>query len=231
MNLVRLNKYIASTQGCSRREADAIIEHGSVTINGEPAEMGMKIDADDKDIVVSIDHQPIAQKAKQITYVMLNKPKGFIVTRNDEHADRTVMELLPSSLQHVHPVGRLDKQSEGLLLLTNDGDLTYQLTHPKFEKDKEYIVTVRTNLREADIHKLRTGVVLMEGNTGSCEVEQLSSHSFRIVLKQGWNRQIRRMVEQIDNTVKHLQRVRIGSLQLGKLPIGKWRIIQKTDII
>ncbi|MDP3970938.1 MAG: pseudouridine synthase [bacterium] len=229
--LVRLNKYIANSGVCSRRKADELIEDGRVRINDVVVtELGMKVDVSDETLLVEVNGKKLTGKKTQFTYIMLHKPSGYVVTKSDAHAIRTIMDLLPNTLQHVHPVGRLDKMSSGLILLTDDGDYTYEVTHPKFNKEKEYIVKTRDPLTMADINKLRNGIVLAEGNTGKNKVKQIDPTTFAIILQQGWNRQIRRMIQSLDNKVMGLKRIRIGDLSLGTLPPGKWNIIKKENI-
>lgn len=230
--LVRLNKYIAQTGLCSRREADALISAGHVRVDGEVATLGSKIDLS-ADVLpdVLVRGQSLASQPTNFTYIMMNKPKGYTVTKAHFKNERGIMELLPDNLRHVNPVGRLDKNSQGLLILTDDGELIQQLTHPSFEKEKEYEVRAREPLTDEMLLQLQNGVRLEEGNTGHNYVRQLDDNSFSIVLHQGWKRQIRRMLEAVGNRVDELTRVRVGRLDLGKIPVGKWMVIQKEDIV
>ena len=228
---IRLNRYIAQTGLCSRRQADEFIKDGKVRVNDELVkEMGTKISPDEPGLVVTVNGRVVRIEPDRFTYIMLNKPPGYTVTKSDPHADRTVMTLLPKNLQHVHPVGRLDKNSEGLLLLTNDGDLTQQLTHPSHKKEKEYIVTTKEPLDDEMIKRLEHGMQLEEGHTGKNPVQRIDEYTFSIVLTQGWNRQIRRMVRNVGNHVAKLRRVRVGNLKLGNVPRGNWQIIQLSQI-
>lgn len=231
MTSLRLNKYIANHSRFARRYVDELISHGHVVVNGQLAKLGDRIDPDTHPDVI-VNGRRLDLTATPTTYVMIHKPKGYVVTRAHYEQEQSIMSLLPKSLQHVRPVGRLDKQSEGLVLCTDDGALIQELTHPSFEHEKEYLVTVQSELRAADLAAWRKGVMLEEGNTGrNNSVEQLDHDQFRIVLKQGWNRQIRRMVEARHNRVRALKRVRMGKLTLDHLPAGQWQIVQRDDIV
>ncbi|MFA6474852.1 MAG: pseudouridine synthase [Patescibacteria group bacterium] len=228
---LRLNKFIAAHSQYSRRAVDELLAKGKITVAGTVATVGMKIDPDHLP-VIKLNGKSIIEHDQTMTYVLLNKPKGCVVTRAHFLTERSVMTLLPSSLQHLRPVGRLDKHSTGLLLLTNDGEIINQFTHPRYEHDKEYIVTVKYPLKPDDITAWRRGVHLEEGFTGpNASVEQLDDNRFRIVLRQGWNRQIRRMVELRQNRVLELERIRLGQMVLDNLPLGKWKVIQRAAII
>ncbi len=227
---VRLNKFIANHSSYSRREVDKLIESGRVRLNNEVVEqLGIKVDLN-KNLDIIVNGKPINNQVKDLVYLVLNKPSGYTVTKANFKKERNIMQLLPENFQHLNPVGRLDKQTTGLLLLTNDGDLLYQLTHPKFQHEKEYLVTTRESLTSKDLSNLSNGVDLEEGNTGMNEVTKIDKHTFSIILKQGWNRQIRRMVKALGKRVKLLQRVRMGKVKLGNLPEGKWQVITKADI-
>jgi len=228
--MVRLNKYIANTGFCSRREADALISSGKVKINGDViVELGTKIDPTTAPEIM-IRNQLLPTQPTHFTYVMLNKPKGYVVTKAEFDSEQSVMQLLPKSLQTLNPVGRLDKNSDGIVLFTNDGDLMLKLTHPRYQHDKEYIVRVKYPLTSPDLQAWGNGVELEEGNTGKNPVTQIDDYRFKITLRQGWNRQVRRMVEARRNKVQSLQRTRFGKLTLGQLALGKWQIVQKADI-
>lgn len=227
---IRLNRYIAQTGLCSRRQADEYIQAGKVRINGEVVtQLGTQIDPTTKP-VIKVAGKILGEQPSKFTYLMLNKPTGFVVTKEDEHAQHTVMELLPKSLHYLKPVGRLDKNSQGLLLFSNDGDFIQRVTHPSFEHTKEYCVTVREKLTEFDLKQLAQGVRLEEGDTGQNEVRLLNEHVAMIVLHQGWKRQIRRMFRTLDKHVIKLERLRIGKLTLGQLPLGKWAVIPKPKL-
>lgn len=229
-NLIRLNRYIASQTTYSRRTIDDLISRGRVLVNGEPAALGTKVDIDAPG-EITVNGKILGARPKQFTYIMLNKPRGYVVTRAHFKTEQSVMELLPSSLRHLKSVGRLDKSSEGALLFTDDGDLVQQLTHPSYQHEKEYLVGVKYALKESDLIAWSEGIELEEGNTGvNKSIEVLDDYTFQIVLKQGWNRQIRRMVEVRHNRVRDLRRLRVGNAKLGNLPLGQWRALQRDEI-
>ncbi len=229
MKLIRLNKFIADSGKYSRRQADDLIATGRVRINGEVAELGQKIDPEAGDKVM-IGRRELSARTEPHIYVMVNKPKGYIVTRAKHRGERTIYELLPKNMHTVKPVGRLDKNSTGLLILTTDGELIKELTHPKYNKDKEYLVETQQKLNEDDLYMLSSGIKLEEGNTGENKVVRVDEYSFRITLKQGWKRQIRRMLGVMDKKVEKLHRVRVGKCRIGKLPPGKWQAITREQI-
>src|SRR3989344_3268937 len=220
--LMRINKYLADVTGMSRRAADREIEDGKVRLNGKRAVLGDQVAKGDK---VTLRGKEIAEKVeKELTTIMLNKPVGYITSRKqDETKAPTVMELLPEELQHLKPIGRLDKESDGLLLLTDDGDLLYKSTHPKFRSEKEYLVTFETPLTNAEIAMWTRGMKLPDGVAKADHVARLPDKKFIIVLHQGKNRQIRRMAGKTGNKVITLTRTRVGSEMLGTLPAGKWK--------
>lgn len=230
---MRLNKFLAACGVASRRKVDAYIEAGRVQVNGETVtDFSTRITTTD---IVSVDGEHVSLP-KQHTIIAFYKPRGVVTTKGDAHAKQTLLDILPKDLHQLHPIGRLDKESEGLLLLTDDGDLTQQLTHPSFEKEKEYYVSTKNPLTTKQLKALAEGIDLEEGNTGKNTVEQLATHGFRIVLTQGWKRQIRRMVAAVGNDVTMLRRLRVGKLMLGVAPIehlttGKWKEIERSDIL
>lgn len=228
--MIRLNKYIASHSSHSRREVDALITAGAICVNGDIVDtLGYKIDPTTAP-VITIRNQALHIKQRPRMYLMLNKPDGYVVTRAEFPSEHSIMQLLPKSLQQVKPVGRLDKHSTGLLILTDDGDLIQELTHQKFQHAKEYIVRVKYPLTAADLRAWADGMRLEEGMTGQATVEKIDDYRFGITVRQGWNRQIRRMVEARRNRVQALQRIRVGKLTLGTLPLGQWKNIQRADV-
>lgn len=226
---MRLNKYIAHSGLCSRRKADELISRGQVQVNGEVvSEMGLQVQEGD---LVEVRGKRISPE-QEILIVALHKPGGYTSTMADWHKDeQPVTVLLDKQLPRLNPVGRLDKDSTGLLLLTNDGQLAHELTHPSFEHEKEYQVTTQRRLSDADLQQLAEGITLEEGMTKPAHVERITDTSFSIVLQQGWKRQIRRMVAALDHRVTRLHRVRIGKLELGTIKEGTYRIVQKEDIV
>jgi 23S rRNA pseudouridine2605 synthase len=215
---------------CSRREAMSIIQAGRVRVNGLVVKEPSTPVEGSEDITV--DGEKIG--AKTYTCIMLHKPAGYTTTKDDAHAEKTVMDLLPSSLQHLAPVGRLDRDSEGLLLLTNDGDLAYRLTHPKFHADKTYLVRVKGELTKAKQLKMEQGVIIEGKKTAPCRIMQVKYNGtdteFKITLNEGRKRQIRMMARRVGHYVNYLCRLSIGGLQLGSLPKGQWKILTPEEI-
>ncbi|MFH1047357.1 MAG: pseudouridine synthase [Patescibacteria group bacterium] len=224
-NKERINKVLSQRGVCSRREADRLIEDGRIVINDHRAQMGEKVGPDD-DILV--DGQPIDRPSKKI-YIMLNKPIG-VITTSDRDKPNNVIDFLGLH-DRVFPVGRLDVESSGLLLLTNDGDLTARLTHPRFGHEKEYDVTVSQPISGDQLEALRHGVRLADGQTMPAKVKRVTNERFLIVLLQGKNRQIRRMCEALGLQVTKLRRVRVHTQKLGRLLPGQWRELTKKEIV
>lgn len=223
---MHINQYLAAAVGISRRAADKEIATKAVQLNGRKALPADRVEEGDK-VVWKGKIVTIEQKAP--TTIALFKPAGYITSRKrDETGAPTVMELLPQELQHLKPVGRLDKDSEGLLLLTDDGDFLYESTHPKFEIKKEYIVELEQNVTDQLITAWKKGVRLTEGLAKADEVERLARRQVRVVIHQGMTRQIRRMAAKTHNTVTSLRRVRSGSAELGSLKQGQWKMLVAT---
>lgn len=224
--MIRLQKFLSEAGVCSRRKGEAYIREGRVKVNGRVvSQMGVKIDPD-KD-VVEVSGRVVASAVPDI-YIMLNKPEGYI--SSCRHAKRKIVLDLVDVPYRIYPVGRLDKDSTGLLLLTNDGRLHYHLTHPSFDHEKEYIVRTKTPISDADLDMLSKGVKLDGKPTRPAVINRQGSHEFRIVLQEGRNRQIRRMVEAAGNEVVHLHRIRMATLPLGNLAPGSWRYLTDTEI-
>lgn len=232
MDAIRLNKYLSEQGICSRREADRLIEAGKVTIDGRTAQMGEKVTGQE---VIFCNGKPAgkaagAAKVKPILLVV-NKPRGFVCTTSDKDRAPNVIDLIQYPTR-VYPVGRLDKDSEGLLLMTNQGELANQIMHAGNLHEKEYLVTVDQPFNVAFLKKMREGVELKElkVTTRPCQVEAISQKTFRIVLTQGLNRQIRRMCEALGYRVVTLKRVRIMNILLGKLNTGDYRRATPREI-
>jgi 23S rRNA pseudouridine2604 synthase len=221
---MRLNKYLAETGACSRREADQWIEAGRVTVNGTRAVLGTQVDDGDD---VRVDGQPPRAKPKRV-YLALNKPLGIECT-TDHEVPGNIVDFVGFP-ERIFPIGRLDKDSEGLILLTNDGDIVNTVLRAENEHEKEYIVAVDRPLTSAFLAGMAAGVPILGTVTNPCRVNQVGRNTFRIVLTQGLNRQIRRMCEHFDYTVRRLQRVRIMHVQLGSLPVGKWRELTPGEL-
>jgi 23S rRNA pseudouridine2604 synthase len=221
---VRLNKFISETGLCSRREADQRIEAGRVTINGTVALLGTQVAEGDE---VRVDGRIVGAAAKHV-YIALNKPMGITCT-----TDRSVTDNIIDFInypQRVFPVGRLDKYSEGLILLTNNGDIVNEILRERNEHEKEYLVTVDRDITDAFIRGMSSGVRILDTVTKRCKVERIASNQFRIVLTQGLNRQIRRMCEVYDYRVLRLQRRRVVNITLDGLAVGKWRYLTAKEV-
>ncbi|MBR1812005.1 MAG: rRNA pseudouridine synthase [Clostridia bacterium] len=228
---IRLQKYLSACGIASRRKAEALIAAGLVKVNGNTAAVGDKIDpARD---VVTVRGRKVALK-KQHTYVALYKPRGFVSTMRDEHGRKCVSQLVEGVGTRVFPVGRLDKDSEGLLLMTDDGALTNRLTHPSGHVPKIYRVTVRPDVSDAQADELATGVLLDGRMTNPAEVKVLLREENRtvleIVLTEGRNRQIRRMLESIDVQTVRLKRIAVGPVRIGMLKPGEWRRLTEQEV-
>jgi 23S rRNA pseudouridine2604 synthase len=221
---VRLNKYISETGVCSRREADKWIEAGRVTLNGAPATLGHKVAEGDE---VRIDGNLVGAKKKAI-YIALNKPVGITCTTEAHVADNIVRFVGHS--ERIFPVGRLDKDSEGLILLTNDGDIVNEILRSENEHEKEYVVSVNRPITDLSLKMLASGVKIMGMTTKPCRVERVGAETFRLVLTQGLNRQIRRMCSALGYRVRRLQRVRIISIHVGALRAGEWRYLSDAEV-
>ncbi len=223
---MRLNRFLAATGLGSRRHCDDLIAAGRVTINGKVCtNFSAQPDALDH---VKVDGK-LVRAAPTVT-IMLHKPAGFVSTRKDQHARNTVFDLLPQKFSCLFNVGRLDAQTEGLLLLTNDGELAQRLTHPRYKVDKEYEVTLQQPWDPALAPKLLRGIFLDGQRAKIAQLHSIAPTRLRVVLRQGINRQIRRMFEAIEYRVKHLVRVRIGNLRLADLPRGHWRALTKREL-
>ena len=232
-NEIRLQKFMAEQGIASRRKSEELIREGKVKVNGHPAQLGMKINPR-KDLVTVGKQKITFIKKRKMIYVMLNKPRGYITTVSDELGRKTVMELLPDFGDRIYPVGRLDKDSEGLLILTNDGSFTNCMTHPSHEYAKVYRVTVRPAVNDEILSNLRNGIEIDGRKTAPCEVTVLTTEPNRVVLEfiihEGRNRQIRKMCESQGLEVARLKRTSIGSLKLGMLKQGDYRELTEQEI-
>lgn len=222
----RVQKLLSAAGICSRRAAENYIVAGRVTINGIPAKLGDKADlTQDR---VALDGLEVGPSVEPV-YLMLNKPRGYVTTLSDEQGHKTVAELVDDCGVRVWPVGRLDLDSEGLLLLTNDGALTHQLIHPRHEVDKQYLVMVMGDI-EAALPVLSGPMELDGVALAPAQVDRLGPNLLSVVIHEGRNRQVRRMCDQAGLTVKALRRVRVGSVQLGGLKLGTWRYLTEEEI-
>lgn len=227
----RLQKFIASTGLCSRRAAEKLIAEGNVKVNGRTiVEMGMKINPDID--IVEYKNKRIL-KDQVFVYYLLHKPLRVVSTASDEKDRKSVVDCVPNKYR-VYPVGRLDFMSSGLIILTNDGDLTYKLTHPKHEVTKEYIVKIKPSITMDTIKKLRSGIDIGEELTRPCKIELLEdkddSQVYKVLLQEGKNRQIRRMFQKVDSNVIALERVAIGEIRIEKLKYGDYRVLTKDEL-
>ena len=226
---MRLQKFLSHAGICSRRKGEEYIAGARVSVNGQVIKIpGTKIDPE-KDIV-AVDGKEIEfSSVKENIYIALNKPEGYITSCSAEHG-KIVLDLVDIK-QRIYPVGRLDKDSTGLLLLTDDGELHNRLSHPSYNHEKEYIVTTFNPVSSSALKKMASGVVIEGEKTRKARIKKISSCVFRIVLKQGRNRQIRKMVKKTGNKVKSLQRIRMGNLRLGSLKKGAWRYLNPEEIM
>ena len=220
---MRINKFLAETGIVSRRGADKWIEDGRVTINGELATVGSKVEDGDH---VCVDGKPV-QKEEQLVYIALNKPVG-ITSTTEKHIQGNVVDFVNHPLRIFH-IGRLDKDSEGLLLLTNDGDIVNEILRAENHHEKEYVVQVDKPITDQFLKKMAAGVEILDTKTLPCRVEKVSNYVFKIILEQGLNRQIRRMCSALGYSVKRLQRIRIMNIHLGNLKVGQWRDLTEKE--
>ena len=231
MALVRLQKFLAESGVASRRKSEELIDQGKVKVNGKVAMIGDKIDP--KKDTVTVSGKKIV-KTKTFTYVVLHKPRGFITTMSDEKDRKCVAELIKDVDGRVYPVGRLDKDSEGMLLFTNDGAFANAMTHPTKHVPKTYRVTVRPSINEEQITALTQGVIIEDRKTAPAEVRVITKEEGRVVLEiilyEGRNRQIRKMCEEVGLEVARLKRTAIGSIKLGMLKQGAWRHLTEDEV-
>ena len=217
--LTRINKYLSEIGFCSRREADKLIEQGRVTINGEVPEMGTKISEEDE---VRVNGKLVSQpKNKKMVYLAFNKPAGIVCTTDTKREKNNIIDYINYPTR-IFPIGRLDKPSEGLIFLTNDGDIVNKILRARNKHEKEYEVTVHKPVTKEFIQVMSSGVPILDTVTRKCQVKQTGKKTFKIILTQGLNRQIRRMCEYLEYDVKKLKRVRIMNIKLD-IPVGNYR--------
>ena len=232
MALMRLQKFLSGAGACSRRKGEAYIRDGRVLVNGKiVTALGTKIDPQiDR---IELNGQPVTL-SQDLIYMALNKPRGYIAScTRDRDEDNIVLDLIDIR-QRIYPVGRLDKDSTGLLILTNDGKLHHRLSHPSFDHEKEYEVTVEKPLGDGALRKMAHGVPMMGTKTRPARIKRQSARRFRITLQEGKNRQIRRMVRKVGGRVIKLKRLRVANIKLGNLAEGNWRYLtakEKKDLI
>lgn len=224
-NKVRINKFLSQAGFCSRREADKFILDERVTINGVVAKMGQKIDLNDD---ISVDGERISKKPNKKIYIILNKPKGIVCTTDSGVEKDNIIDYV-NHPKRIFPIGRLDKTSEGLIFLTNDGDIVNKILRAKNKHEKEYHVTVDKPINNNFIKQMSSGVPILNTVTRPCDVKQVKEYEFKIILTQGLNRQIRRMCEHLGYRVKKLKRIRIMNIKLD-IPLGDWRYFSSKEI-
>lgn len=222
---VRLNKYLSEIGHCSRRAADKLIDAGRIQVNGQKVVMGQKVTSKDR---IEVDGILVEDHRERNVYLAFNKPVGIVCTTDTRVEKDNIIDYInyPS---RIFPIGRLDKPSEGLILLTNDGDIVNKILRARNNHEKEYVVTVHKPITQEFITRMRNGVPILDTVTRKCHVEQLGPKTFRIVLTQGLNRQIRRMSEYLDYRVTKLKRVRIMNIELD-LPVGNWRDLKTHEL-
>ena len=222
--VTRINKYLSEIGYCSRREADRLIADGRVLVNGEPVEMGLKVSAEDK---IVVNGEAISNPKNKLVYIAFNKPKGIVCTTDTRVEKDNIIDYINYS-KRIFPIGRLDKASEGLIFLTNDGDIVNKILRARNNHEKEYIVTVNKPITKEFLHEMSNGVPILDKVTKKCFVKQTHKNEFKIILTQGLNRQIRRMCEYLDYRVTELIRVRIMNVNLD-LKVGKWRYLSAKE--
>lgn len=221
----RINKYLSEVGYCSRRAADKLIAEGRVTINGKVPEMGTKVVTGDE---VKVDGEAVSTPKDKPVYIAFNKPIGIVCTTDTRVEKDNIIDFI-NYPKRIFPIGRLDKPSEGLIFLTNDGDIVNKILRARNNHEKEYLVTVDKPITPDFLKKMRNGIPILDTVTRKCEVNQLSTYQFRIILTQGLNRQIRRMCEYLDYRVKKLKRIRIMNVHLD-LPVGTWRDLTDKEL-
>lgn len=222
---VRINKYLTEVGFCSRREADRLIDSGRVTVNGMVPVLGSRISLNDE---VCVDGNRISTPIEEHTYIAFNKPIGIVCTTDTKVEKDNIIDFI-NHPKRIFPIGRLDKPSEGLILLTSDGDIINKILRARNNHEKEYIVTVDRPITKDFIQKMGSGVPILDTVTRKCFIEQISRFEFRIVLTQGLNRQIRRMCEYFGFEVTRLKRVRIMNITLD-MPVGQWRNLSEIEL-
>ncbi len=229
---IRLQKYLTESGLCSRRAAEQLIAEGKVKVNGRPARLGDKVRLTGD--VVTVSGRRVNHRSADRVYLMLNKPRGYLSTMKDERGRKCVADLVADCHERVYPAGRLDKDSEGLLLFSNDGDFVQAMTHPSHGLTKRYRVTVRPPVAEEQLLQMEQGLVIDERKTAPCEIHRLVEEPTRVVLEfvlhEGRNREIRKLCEAVGLTVARLKRTAVGNLRLGRLPVGSLRPLTDREV-
>ncbi len=231
MTEIRIQKYIRDLTGISLRRTEELISSGRVVVNGVKAVLGLKIDPDNDDVVVN---GLVIKGEKQIEYVMLNKKSGYMTTRYDPNNPKTVYRLIPDKYAHLVPVGRLDIDTEGLLLFTNDGNLVYRMTHPKFEVEKEYYAEISGLLTPSEKSEIEKGIRTDNFRTSPAKIGIIRSTNsqtrLNITIHEGQNHEVKRIFGYFGHKMMYLKRVRVASLKIGELKPGQWRILTSKEI-
>ena len=226
----RLNKYIASCGVCSRRKSYELISSGKVKVNGQVVtNLGEKVSSKD---IVEVDNKLIQKEEKKV-YIVLNKPRGYVTTNSDEYNRKNVIDLIDEDVR-VYSIGRLDKDTEGLLLLTNDGEFSNKVMHPRNKIEKTYIVTTDTNVTNEQLEKLRNGVDIGDYITRPAKIKRIGNDKVQIIISEGKNRQVRRMCDSVGINLLNLRRIQVGNILLGNLQSGKYRYLtakEKNELI
>ena len=221
----RINKFLSEVGYCSRRQADGLIEQGRIYVNKKPAKMGMKVSEDD---MIEVDGEKINQAKKKKIFIALNKPRGVVCTTNAGVEENNIIDFL-NFPERVFPIGRLDKSTTGLILLTNDGETANKILKTANDNEKEYLVKVNRPIPVSVLREMSEGVPILNKKTKKCLVEKVKTNQFKIILTQGLNRQIRRMCDYFDYKVVALQRIRIMNIKLD-IPEGKYRLLTEGEI-
>lgn len=223
---MRINKYLARVGYCSRRKADELVSAGKISVNNKMAVLGQNVSEDDK---IKINNKLLKIVRSEPIIYALNKPKRIVSTVKDEKNRPSVTDLIKIN-QRFYPIGRLDKNSTGLILLTNNGDLAYKLTHPKFEVEKEYEVKLNNSIKNDKIEKLTSGISFRGTEYQADQVTRIGHNKYSIVLHEGKNREIRKMMQAIGREVLELKRIRLGNLKLGDLKEGEYKQLDEIDV-
>jgi 23S rRNA pseudouridine2604 synthase len=222
---IRINKYLSEVGFCSRREADKLLEQGRITLNGKIPELGTKVGPKDQ---VAVDGKNVGRPIQNHTYIAFNKPVGIVSTTDVKGEKDNIIDFIGHP-QRIFPIGRLDKDSEGLIFLTSEGDIVNKILRAKNNHEKEYVVTVDRPVNDEFVRRMGAGIPILDTVTDPCKVERISKFKFRITLTQGLNRQIRRMCEYLGFKVVQLKRIRIMNIHLD-LPVGKWRDLTEKEL-
>ena len=223
---IRLNKYLSEKGICSRREADRLTEEGKILVNGQKAVLGMKVLPEDE---ITVNGEPVTKKKVKDVLIAVNKPKGVVCTTAEFETEQNIVDLVQYPTR-IYPIGRLDKDSEGLILMTNNGDLVNKILKSSNNHEKEYVVVVNKQVTEKFLNGMRNGVPILDTVTKPCSCEKSGNREFHITLTQGLNRQIRRMCEYFGYRVEKLKRVRVMNIRLGNLPLGHYRNVTEKEL-